>query len=34
LCLLRGPDDAQGLALAERLDRDVPAEDLTLDAPT
>jgi acyl-CoA reductase-like NAD-dependent aldehyde dehydrogenase len=34
LCLLRVHDDAQGQALAERLDRDVPAEDLTLDAPT
>jgi acyl-CoA reductase-like NAD-dependent aldehyde dehydrogenase len=33
LCLLRVPDDAQALALAERLDREVPAEDLALDAP-
>jgi acyl-CoA reductase-like NAD-dependent aldehyde dehydrogenase len=32
LCLLRVPADQPAEALAERLDRDVPAEDLALDA--
>ena len=32
LCLLRVPNDEQALSLAERLDREVPAEDLSLDA--
>ena len=33
LCLLRAGSDGEAEALAHRLDRDVPAEDLALDAP-
>jgi aldehyde dehydrogenase (NAD+) len=33
LCLLRAGSDAEAEALASRIDRDVPAEDLALDPP-